>query len=75
MKALLDRLKSRTYWLGFFVIGLSYAEQNFPLIRGYLGEYAGLVEFSIGLAIMGCREITTKPISKKTDPKDSPFVH
>lgn len=64
-KAIAQRAKSKTYWLGLAVSLLAYLQANFPLLEGYLGDYKNAVLFLVGLGICYLRELTDKPLSKK----------
>lgn len=58
---LIQRLKSRTYWLAILVA----VSANLPGLSGLLGEYYGLASLVIAVLIAGMREVTTKPVSEK----------
>lgn len=62
-----QRWKSRTYWLGLFVIFLTYLQTNFALVAQYVGEYQNLINFIVGFLILALREATKEPLSAKTD--------
>lgn len=63
---LTSRFKSKTYWLGFAVSLLGYAEASLHLVRDHIGEDKyGVVLFGIGLLIFLLREFTTKPVGEK----------
>ena len=64
-----QRLKSKTYWLGTFILLLGFVQDNFPLISQYLGEHQGAVKVLIGLLIIAMRELTKEPLSEKSKPK------
>ena len=68
MSIINQRLKSKTYWLGAFVLALTYTQQNFGLIERHLGESAQLIDYGIGLSILLLRELTKKPLSEKGKP-------
>ena len=63
-----QRAKSKTYWLGFAVMMLSYVQSNIAQVDQFLGEYKGLVMFVIGALIMILREVTKGPLSDKNVP-------
>lgn len=60
-----QRVRSKTYWLGFAVMMLSYAQSNIGQVDQFVGEYKGLVTFVIGALIMVLREATKGPLSDK----------
>lgn len=62
-----QRWKSKTYWLGFFVMILTYAQANYSLVSQYLGEYQNGINFLIGFLILVLREVTKEPLSEKTN--------
>lgn len=60
-----QRAKSKTYWLGIVIMLLGFAQANFPMIAGYLGEFQGAVNFLIGALVLILRELTKEPLSDK----------
>lgn len=65
MNSIKARLKSKTYYLGLFVLCLTFTQDNFGLVSQYLGEYSNLVNYTIGVLILIMRELTVEPVSKK----------
>ena len=62
---ILQRFKSKTYWLALLVTILPVLQSNWSLLQQYFGEYQNLVYVVIGVFIAILREVTTKPLSEK----------
>lgn len=65
MKAIKQRLRSKTYYLGLVIMVLGYLEQNAALLKTMLGDYYGLFVMGVGVAVLVLREITKEPIDAK----------
>ena len=61
MKFILDRFKSRTYWLAL----LTAASPQLPLVKDFLADYYGITALVIAVLIAALREATTKPVGGK----------
>ncbi len=62
---MMKRLKSKTYWLNFGVMGLGILVTNFDSIKPLLGEHAGIAFIVISVLGMALREITKGSIQDK----------
>lgn len=66
MKKILQRLKSKTYWLaGAVGVILPVIEVNMPLIKQYLAANQLGVYIAISVLIGILREVTTTSVSDK----------
>lgn len=66
MRAIIKRLKSKTYWAAIFGTALVVLEQNSGVVSGYLpAEYRSLAVLVWPVLMIALREVTTKPVSDK----------
>lgn len=66
MRAIIKRLKSRTYWVAILGSILVMLEQNGGVISGYLpAEYRSLAVLLWPVLMVALREMTTKPVGDK----------
>ena len=66
MRALIKRMKSKTFWLGIGVFFMGLMEQISGLVSEVVSpENRGLALGFLGLSIWALREVTKKPIDKK----------
>jgi hypothetical protein len=65
MKAIISRLKSKTYALQFFVLALGVLELNFHLLQSYLGNWYGISFIIISVFGAFVRELTKAPVGDK----------
>lgn len=62
---IVQRLKSKTYWLGASVIALGFIQGNLHHLEEILGKWYGPVLMLIGVLVIFLRELTTKPLAEK----------
>lgn len=66
MKAIIKRLKSKTYWAAIGGTMLVVLEQNSGIISGYLPEsMRSLAVLMWPVLMIALREVTTKPVAEK----------
>lgn len=66
MRALIKRLKSKTYWAAIVGATLVVVEQNSGILSAYLPESIRTMAVLLWPVIMvALREVTTKPVSAK----------
>jgi hypothetical protein len=65
MKAIISRLKSKTYALQFFVLALGVLELNFHLLQSYLGNWYAISFIIISVLGAFVRELTKAPVGDK----------
>lgn len=66
MKAIVQRMKSKTYWYGAAVVVLGFAEQYGNLVTQFIPEeYRGLAVGLLGVGVWVLREVTTEPVAAK----------
>jgi uncharacterized membrane protein len=66
LRALIKRLKSKTYWAAILGAGLVVLEQNSGIFSAYLPESIRTMAVLLWPVVMvALREATTKPVSAK----------
>lgn len=66
MKAIIKRLKSKTYWTAIFGTVLVVLDQNAQIISSYLpANMQGLTVLMWPVLMVALREITKTPVSEK----------
>jgi hypothetical protein len=64
-KNVLNRLKSKTYWLAIVTAGIGILEANIGLLRDNLGEHYGYAFVAVAVLSMAVREATYGPVGDK----------
>jgi len=66
MKAVIKRLKSKTYWAAIIGAALTVVEANSGLLSKFVDEaYRAYVVMMWPVLMIGLRELTTAPLAEK----------